>query len=212
MSDKILPCPFCHSDSVIVHGMLDNSFVRCLECRAGGPFTNKDDAQAVAAWNAALRQVDPERTQGIYGKYLIAKADGTPVDPDAQYFVLRLDTDLHARRAIMAYAESVEIENGTLSSELRTWAVGLEQAAGETPQGRNIIIAGYPNQMPPTVHVVYTQRCEVCKHWERTFGLDGICHNDDVINKLSPLSTEGAMQTDENFGCIFWQRKPGDNE
>ena len=42
--------------------------------------------------------------QGIYGKYKLEKADGSPVDPDACYFVLRLDTDEAARAAMRVYA------------------------------------------------------------------------------------------------------------
>ncbi|MEH2102548.1 MAG: hypothetical protein V7K76_22910 [Nostoc sp.] len=33
---------------------------------------------------------------GLFGKYIIQKADGTPIDPSAQYFVLRPDTDTAA--------------------------------------------------------------------------------------------------------------------
>jgi len=35
----------------------------------------------------------------------LKKADGSPVDPNAMYFVLRIDTDPHARIALRAYAE-----------------------------------------------------------------------------------------------------------
>ena len=45
------------------------------------------------------------KQQGLFGKYIIAKADGSEVDPAARYFVLRLDTDTHARRAALLYAE-----------------------------------------------------------------------------------------------------------
>ncbi len=43
--------------------------------------------------------------KGLYGKYIIGKSDGTPIDPQANYFVLRLDTDAKARLAAMYYAE-----------------------------------------------------------------------------------------------------------
>jgi hypothetical protein len=42
---------------------------------------------------------------GVYGKYLVSKADGSPVDPQACYFVLRLDTDKAARCAMQLYAD-----------------------------------------------------------------------------------------------------------
>jgi len=43
----------------------------------------------------------------LYRKYKIEKADGSPVDPDAVYFVLRLDTDAAAREAALKYAECI---------------------------------------------------------------------------------------------------------
>jgi hypothetical protein len=42
--------------------------------------------------------------KGVYGKYVLSKADGTPLDPEACYFVLRLDKDKAARMAAMEYA------------------------------------------------------------------------------------------------------------
>lgn len=57
--------------------------------------------------------------KGLFKKYIITKADGSPVDPDAVYFVLRLDTDPHAERAAEAYAASVGSENPDLASDLR---------------------------------------------------------------------------------------------
>ena len=41
---------------------------------------------------------------GLYGKYIIQKADGSPVDPEADYFILRLDADPVARIAALEYA------------------------------------------------------------------------------------------------------------
>jgi hypothetical protein len=42
--------------------------------------------------------------RGFYKKYIISKADGSPVDPKAVYMVLRLDTDKAARAAAIEYA------------------------------------------------------------------------------------------------------------
>lgn len=47
---------------------------------------------------------DAKPREGLYGKYRISKADGSPVDPNADYFVLRLDTDPVARRAALEYS------------------------------------------------------------------------------------------------------------
>lgn len=37
---------------------------------------------------------------GLYRKYKIEKASGEPIDPHADYFVLRIDTDQWARKSI----------------------------------------------------------------------------------------------------------------
>lgn len=57
--------------------------------------------------------------KGLYGKYRIEKNDGSPVDPKAVYFTLRLDTDPHAREAIRAYIESCRAEQPELAKDLQ---------------------------------------------------------------------------------------------
>ena len=56
--------------------------------------------------------------RGLYHKYKVEKADGSPVDPEARYFVLRVDTDRHARRALRTYALSVLEDNETLAEDI----------------------------------------------------------------------------------------------
>lgn len=48
---------------------------------------------------------------GLYGKYIIQKADGSTVDPKADYFILRLDTDPYARIAALEYAIQTDDQN-----------------------------------------------------------------------------------------------------
>lgn len=55
--------------------------------------------------------LEPER-------YIIEKASGEPTDPDAEYFVLRYDKDPHARKALAAYAASVEADNKQLAQDI----------------------------------------------------------------------------------------------
>ncbi len=57
-------------------------------------------------------------TKGLYNKYIVTKADGSEIDPDAQYFVLRADTDPHSFPALVAYALSIQDENSVLAYEL----------------------------------------------------------------------------------------------
>ncbi len=56
--------------------------------------------------------------KGFYNKYTINKNDGT-TDPDADYFVLRLDNDPHARVAAYHYALSVKDTNPNLAFDLQ---------------------------------------------------------------------------------------------
>lgn len=67
---------------------------------------------------------------GIYGKYIVSKADATPVDPDAFYFVLRLDTDAAARNAIVHYADEIMESNPALAKELMARALFYDHKAG----------------------------------------------------------------------------------
>ena len=61
--------------------------------------------------------------QGLYGKYITTKADGSPVDPGAQYFTLRIDTDLGARKALVTYIEHCADHDRQLARELSQWLV-----------------------------------------------------------------------------------------
>lgn len=55
---------------------------------------------------------------GYDKKYIISKTSGKPTDPEADYFVLRLDKDPHAIEALHSYAISVRIDNEQLSNDL----------------------------------------------------------------------------------------------
>lgn len=64
--------------------------------------------------------------KGLYNKYKIEKADGTPVDPKAKYFVLRVDKDPHARAAMRAYSLSVQKDNPVLALDIGQMLWDLE--------------------------------------------------------------------------------------
>ncbi|WP_155524039.1 hypothetical protein [Nodosilinea nodulosa] len=59
---------------------------------------------------------------GLYGKYLLSKADGTPLDPRARYFVLRYDAHAEhghqSRLALNAYAVQMQDIMPELSQQL----------------------------------------------------------------------------------------------
>ena len=48
--------------------------------------------------------------KGYYKKYYVSKVEGE-TDPEAEYFVLRLDTDSDARRAATKYASLIFWKN-----------------------------------------------------------------------------------------------------
>jgi hypothetical protein len=67
------------------------------------------------------------RNRGLYRKYIIQKADGSPVDPTAEYFVLRLDVNgkdpqhiRACRTAVLAYASKIADHLPQLAADLRT--------------------------------------------------------------------------------------------
>lgn len=64
-------------------------------------------------------------TDKLYKKYVVTKADGTPVDPEAQYLVLRLDTDGCARVAAIFYATCIREEQPGFAFELSGLARSL---------------------------------------------------------------------------------------
>lgn len=66
--------------------------------------------------------------KSLYGKYNVTKADGTPTDPDAQYFVLRIDTDRCARISVMNYALLMEgLGEIEFAEQLRDWVMEYER-------------------------------------------------------------------------------------
>lgn len=76
-----------------------------------------------------LEAVDPQPAQrGLYRKYRVEKTDDSPVDPDAEYFVLRLDTDANARIAAQVYAALIEQTQPLLSEQLKAQVNRLEES------------------------------------------------------------------------------------
>ena len=61
------------------------------------------------------------KAEGLYGKYLLRKTDGSDIDPNARYFVLRFDG--HHRfmeRAALKYYISLLPEGDPLKCDLQT--------------------------------------------------------------------------------------------
>ena len=58
-------------------------------------------------------------SRGLYDKYTVIKNDRSEIDQDADYFVIRIDSDKHARVAALAYADSIKEENPHLSFDIK---------------------------------------------------------------------------------------------
>src|SRR5574341_885094 len=71
----------------------------------------------------------------LFRKYDIKKADGSPTDPNAQYFVLRIDTDPAARSAVRNYAESIARIDPWFSEELLAWVSRYSEASNKACSG-----------------------------------------------------------------------------
>jgi hypothetical protein len=65
---------------------------------------------------------------GLFNKYIVQKSDGSPIDPNAQYFVLRVDTDPAARAALKVYAAYVDEDQPNFSDELYRWVDKYDSA------------------------------------------------------------------------------------
>lgn len=73
-----------------------------------------------------------EPMKKLYCKFNIEKTDGTPTDPLARYFVLRIDTDHAARAALLTYANEM-VKQGEIefANQLTEWVAGYEKQAEE---------------------------------------------------------------------------------
>lgn len=78
----------------------------------------------VVSMNDEEKAIIADTHRGFYRKYHITKADGSPTDPKADYFVLRLDEDNpwgHAcREAVLGLARNLRNEFPQLTSDLLT--------------------------------------------------------------------------------------------
>ncbi len=72
-------------------------------------------------------------SKGFYDKYKVSKTDGE-TDPDADYFVLRLDNDPHARIAAYHYALSVKEENPNLAFDLQRKIIKYESKKNDNTE------------------------------------------------------------------------------
>ena len=63
----------------------------------------------------------------LFPKYNVTKNDGSPVDPNAQYFVLRIDTDPAARKAVLRYSSYISPIDPEFAEQLYQWVMQYEK-------------------------------------------------------------------------------------
>lgn len=76
-------------------------------------------------------------TEGLYPKYIVTKADGTPVE--SPVFVLKPETDGAARKALIAYAFGINRQNPELARDLMNW---VTQLANDHPLPGEVLPGG----------------------------------------------------------------------
>lgn len=66
-----------------------------------------------------------DKSRGLYGKYMISKTNGEPIDERSEYFVLRLDYNgkdkkhiESCRKSILLYAEEIKDHLPQLSKDI----------------------------------------------------------------------------------------------
>jgi hypothetical protein len=62
----------------------------------------------------------------LFKKYNVTKNDGSSVDKNAQYFVLRIDTDPAARKAVLRYSSYISEVDPEFANELFNWVMEYE--------------------------------------------------------------------------------------
>lgn len=113
----------------------------------------------------------------LYSKYVVTKADGSPTDPKADYFVLRLDTDPAARLAAHCYAREIAAEFPGTAAELQDkidwydFGDPYHQRLAEEDEPTD---AGSPDKVEPyrplgtakiSVESLHHFNCDYCKGW-----------------------------------------------
>ena len=81
-------------------------------------FTGLSWYEWLIQWVIEIKKGDIMENIGLYNKYIINKSDGTDIDINADYFVLRLDKDIRARKALRVFAESIKKENPVFSNDI----------------------------------------------------------------------------------------------
>jgi hypothetical protein len=86
---------------------------------------------------------------GLYDKYEVRKKSGEPPDPEAFYFVLRLDTDPIAREVAHIYAHRIAPRHAALAADLHGVCETLGQGSMDAAMRAGSRLYEEWCQMPP---------------------------------------------------------------
>lgn len=117
------------------------------------------------------------KNTGFYNKYQISRTDGTPMNPENEYFILKIageGDDFHinaCRKALMTYADEIEAHLPELSKDLR-------QKYGDVDDERFKDMT-----QEKFLQLSFAARCEYIKHVLRQFqwGVSGGEYNSTNI-------------------------------
>lgn len=60
-----------------------------------------------------------QTTGGFEARFNVTRTDGKPCRTEARYIVLDYASDPHAKKAVSAYADSIQDENPQMAADLR---------------------------------------------------------------------------------------------
>jgi hypothetical protein len=137
---------------------------------------------------------------GFDEKYRITKKSGKPIDSEAKFFVLRLDKDPHALKAIETYIDFVKVDNSKLALDLTELIIRIksDRDKKENPMGDYIDADG---TVHPHIRCVMENNPKLYAGWyfmDETFdwnGPFGTIEECETMFKIYYANRLGALWT-----------------
>jgi hypothetical protein len=133
------------------------------------------------------------RKKGLLRRYIIRKADKSPVDPKAEYFVLRLDMGAKdwshvqaCRKAILAYASAIAFHSPELAKDIYAkYANGFERFEPSGLDALREIIKEHEK----SISIIYSgdeshRVRNILNHYQRK-AAEGIAGKKEVFEKVA---------------------------
>lgn len=126
--------------------------------------------------------------RGLYQKYIVQKADGSPVDPNAKYIVLRVDAGEYVqacRAAVAVFARRVWCRNPDLAYDLEQLLFQYGSPFKKPDPGPATIRSDWslPDKTCPTCGVkLQATACDIDGAWALMWECENDCVDDLVID------------------------------